>query len=61
MIDDFSLYERSINFLRIEADHSTRLKTLLFIRGELNRVNENSEIKQIKDLVNGLIDTIVDH
>lgn len=61
MIDDSSIYERSIKFLRIEVDQSSRLKTLLFIRGELNRVNENNEIKQIKDLVNGLIDTIVDH
>jgi hypothetical protein len=58
MIDTLSPYERTMKFLKLEADPATRLKTLLFIRGELNHVIETNEIKYLKEFITGIIDVL---
>lgn len=51
-------YERSLRFLKSEGDITTKLKTLLFLRQELNRVNQTEEILVVKEVINCLVDVI---
>jgi hypothetical protein len=51
-------YERSMDFLMSSGDNLTKLKTLLFIRGELNRVQETPETIYLKEIISGLVDVM---
>lgn len=51
-------YERGLLFLKSQGDVTTKLKTLLFLRNELDHVNQTQEILIIKEIINCLVDVI---
>ena len=51
-------YERGLLFLKSEGDVTTKLKTLLFLKNELNHVNQTQEILIVKEVISCLVDVI---
>lgn len=56
-----SALERCKIFLNNSYDNNTKLMSLLFVRNELNFLEQTSDILYLKDLITSMIDIIVDH
>jgi hypothetical protein len=55
-----STLERCKQFIYNDYDIPTKIMTLSFIRGELNKLDETKETLYLKDVINQLIDRLVD-
>ena len=60
-MNQLSQYERCKFFLNNQYDSSTKLMSLLFIRKELESLNQNDEILSLKNMITNMIDHLADH
>ena len=60
-IDELSQHERCKIFLTNRYDTSTKIMSLLFIKNELSRLKQSSDILSLRNTIDEMIDYLVDH